>query len=323
MSWRDAFLHPWRDQGRSRSAKTPARAVVLDKFAASEPARDDADALGLHADPDETIHAEMAVMAARAAERAREKELDNDRVAMMVPRHRLEYRRMRWETVNAVKLSSMSPQRIEQEYDAFRFAQWEQQNAERIAPMSPGERQESFRLEELLTRYRAGLPARDAEEREAYQEWRQLDADVVNEYTEAVEIPERLWDGSVDSDDPPRWEEPGRQYFDEISRGMATSQSAAPSSTNRRGVPGADAAQSDGSPPGVRTAGKLGSEFPDATGAGRGLGEEPLVPPAMTPLGKSDAQPEQPLLDPPPGPGSSDRTRPKGAGGLTGPVLGL
>jgi hypothetical protein len=131
----------------------------------------------------------MAVMAARAAQRAREEELDNDRVSMMVPRHRLEYRRMRWEAVNAVKLSGMSPQRIEQEYDAFRLAQWEQQNAERIAPMSPGERQEMFHSEELLTRYRAGLPARDAEEREAYQEWRELDADVVNAYQEDATIP--------------------------------------------------------------------------------------------------------------------------------------
>ena len=111
-----------------------------------------------------------------------------------------------------------------------------------------------------------------------------------------------LWDGSIDGDDPPEMEEPWRQYFDEVS-GMATSQSAAPSSTDRRSVPGADAAQSDGSPPGVRTAGKLGSEFPDATGAGRGSGEELVVPPAMTPLGKSDAQPEQPLLDPLPGAG--------------------
>ena len=90
MSWRDAFLHPRRNQERSRPARTPARAVGLETFAASAPARDDADALGLHADPDEAIYAQMAVMAARAAERAREEELDNDRVAMMVPRHRLE-----------------------------------------------------------------------------------------------------------------------------------------------------------------------------------------------------------------------------------------
>jgi hypothetical protein len=166
MSWRDAFLYLRRDQGRSSPAKTPARAVGLETFAVSERARDDAGALGLHADPDETIFAEMAVMAARAAERAREEELDNDRVAMMVPRHRLEYRRMRWEAINAVKLSGMSPQR-----------------------MGPGERQEMFRSEELLTRYRAGLPARDAAEREAYHEWRQLDADVVDAYQEDATIP--------------------------------------------------------------------------------------------------------------------------------------
>ena len=189
MSWRDAFLHPRRNQERSRPARTPARAVGLETFAASAPARDDADALGLHADPDEAIYAQMAVMAARAAERAREEERDDDRVSMMVPGHRLEYRRMRWEAVSAVKLGGMSPQRIEQEYDAFRFAQWGQRNAERIAPMSPGERQEMFRSEELLTRYRAGLPARDGEEREAYQEWRQLDADVVNAYQEDATIP--------------------------------------------------------------------------------------------------------------------------------------
>jgi hypothetical protein len=96
---------------------------------------------------------------------------------------------MRWEAVNAVKLSGMSPQRIEQEYDAFGLAQWEQQNAERIAPMRPGERQEMFRSEELLTRYRAGLPARDGEEREAYQEWQQLDADTVSAYQENATIP--------------------------------------------------------------------------------------------------------------------------------------
>ena len=188
MSWRDAFLHPRREQGTSRPARTPARAVGRETFAVSEPPRDDAGALGLHADPDETIYAEMAVMAARAAERAREEELDNDRVSMMVLRHRLEYRRMRWEAVNAVKLGGMSPQRIEQEYHAFRLAQWEQQNAERIAQMSPGEGQEMFHSEELLTRYRAGLPPRDAEEREAYQEWRQLDADVVNAYQEGATI---------------------------------------------------------------------------------------------------------------------------------------
>jgi hypothetical protein len=57
--------------------------------------------------------------------------------------------------------------------------------------MSPGERQEMFRSEELLTRYRAGLPARDAEEREAYQEWRQLDADTGSAYQEDATIPDR------------------------------------------------------------------------------------------------------------------------------------
>jgi hypothetical protein len=85
MSWRDALLHPRRDQGTSRPANTPARAIGLKTFAASEPARDDAGARGRHADPDETIHAEMAVMAARAAERAREEERDDQRVSMMVP----------------------------------------------------------------------------------------------------------------------------------------------------------------------------------------------------------------------------------------------
>jgi len=189
MSWREAFLHPRRDQGTSRPANTSAPAAGPGTVAASEAARDDAGPRGRHADPDETIHAEIVVMAARAAERAREEELDDQRVAMMTPRHRLEYRRMRWEAINAVKLSGMSPQRIEQEYDAFRFAQREQQNAERIAPMSPGERQGMFRSEELLTRYRAGLPARDGEERETYQEWRQLDADVVNAYQEDATIP--------------------------------------------------------------------------------------------------------------------------------------
>ncbi len=189
MSWREAFLHPRRDQGTSRPANTSAPAAGPGTVAASEAARDDAGARGRHADPDETIHAEIVVMAARAAEGAREEERDDQRVAMITPRHRLEYRRMRWEAVNAVQLSGMSPQRIEQEYDAFRFAQWEQQNAERIAPMSPGERQGMFRSEELLTRYRAGLPARDGEERETYQEWRQLDADVVNAYQEDATIP--------------------------------------------------------------------------------------------------------------------------------------
>ena len=160
MSWRDAFPHPRRDQGTSGPANTSAPAAGPETFAASEPPRDNAGARGRHADPDEIIHAEMAVMAARAAERAREEERDDQRVSMMVPGHRLEYRRMRWEAVNAVKLSGMSPQRIEQEYDAFRFAQWEQRNAERIAQMGPGERQEMFRAEEALTRYRAGiLPA--------------------------------------------------------------------------------------------------------------------------------------------------------------------
>ena len=110
---------------------------------------------------------------------------------MMVPRRRLEYRRMRWEAVNAVKLSGMSPRRIEQELDASRLAQSEQPNAERIAPIEPGKRQEMFSSEELLTRYRARLPARDAEEREAYQEWRELDADIVDAYREDPTITDR------------------------------------------------------------------------------------------------------------------------------------
>ena len=62
MSWRDAFLHPRRNHEGSRPARARARGVGLETFAASEPARDDADALGLHADPDEAIYAEMAVM---------------------------------------------------------------------------------------------------------------------------------------------------------------------------------------------------------------------------------------------------------------------
>ncbi len=63
MSWRDAFLHPRRNHEGSRPARARARGVGLETFAASELPRDDAGALGFHADPDETIHAEMAVMA--------------------------------------------------------------------------------------------------------------------------------------------------------------------------------------------------------------------------------------------------------------------
>ena len=54
-------------------------------------------------------------MAARAAERSREEELDNQRAGMMAPRHRLEHRRMRWEAINAVRISGMPPRRIEKE----------------------------------------------------------------------------------------------------------------------------------------------------------------------------------------------------------------
>ena len=337
MSWRDAFLHPRREQGKSRPARTPARAVGLETFAVSELARDDAGALGLHADPDGAIHAEMAVMAARAAERAREEELDNDRVSMMVPRHRLEYRRMRWEAVNAAKLSGMSPQKIEQEYDAFRLAQWEQQNADRIAQMGPGERQESFRSEELLTRYRAGLPARDDEEREAYREWRQLDADAVNAYREEVEIPEQLWDEYVHSNGPLNRDEFFAQYFEELTEKRTAGDSAESSGPDCVSSPGAEVAEPTGPlPGGVRASNELGAEFPDADAspsavrlsglsrAGSGLEDGPMSPLASdgaAPRGGDAPDAGPPLLIPPGDPGAAGQVRPGYDDSPSGPAL--
>ena len=154
MGWRDRLSRPWREP----AGNEPTSAPEYDggPQAAEETSLHGAGSLS-RPGPDEAIYAEMAVMAARAAERAREEELDNQRAGMMAPRNRLEYRRMRWEAVNAVRIRGMPPQRIEEEYRDFRFTQWEQQNAERIALMSPDERQEMFHAEEMLTRYRAGL----------------------------------------------------------------------------------------------------------------------------------------------------------------------
>jgi hypothetical protein len=202
--------------------------------------------------------------------------------------------------------------------DAIRLAQWDQQNAERIAPMSPGERQEMFRSEELLMRYRAGLPARDGEEREAYQEWRQLDADVVNEYTEAVEIPERLWDEYAQSGGPLGRDEFFVQYFRELSQEGPANERA-----ECRSVPGTDAAQSVGSSPGFSAPDELESELPGAADVGRRLREEPIVHSVRTPYGKGGAKAAAPLLDSPIDPGSSDPIRLGGASGPEGLVLRL
>ena len=236
MGWRDRLPRRWREQAGNEPA--PALDYDARPQAAEETSPDGAGSLSRRPDPDEAIDAEMAVMAARAAERAREQELDNQRVSMMAPRHRLEHRRMRWETINAVRISGMPPQRIEEEYRDFRFTQWEQQNAERVAPMSPGERQEMFRAEEMLTRYRAGLPPRDEEERDAYREWRQLDADVVNAYREEAEIPEQLWHEHVQNNGPLTREEFFAQYFADLTQERAASEHAELSSTDRRSVPG-------------------------------------------------------------------------------------
>jgi len=336
MSWRDAFLHPRRDHGTSRPANTSAPAAGPGTVAASEAARYDAGARGRHADPDEIIHAEMAAMAERAAERAREEERDDQRVSMMVPGHRLEYRRMRWEAVSAVKLGGMSPQRIEQEYDAFRFAQWEQRNAERIAPMSPGERQEMFRSEELLTRYRTGLPARDAEEREAYQEWRQLDADVVDACTEEIETPERAWDEYRHGNGSLSGEEFFTQHIDELSKDRAASESAAPPSAGRRRLPAAHVANSADPPRDVSATGELSSEsldpdsspgaarkLPGPTGAGSGLEDgpiSPLTPGGAIPRGGDAPDAGLPLLVPPGDPAAPGQVRPGHGEGPSGPV---
>jgi len=242
MGWRDVLPHPWREHKGTEPGQTPAHAAAPEALAAEESARDDAGSPGHRPDPYEAIYAEMAVMAARAAQRAREEELEDHRVGMMAARDRLECRRMRWEAINAVKINGMSPHRIETEYRSFRFTQWEQRNAERITRMSSSERQERFRSEEMLTRYRVGLPARDDEEREAYREWRQLDADVVNAYREEVEIPERLWDEYVQSSGPLSREEFSAQCLDDLTQERAASEGAEPSRTDRQNVPVADVA---------------------------------------------------------------------------------
>ena len=243
---------------------------------------------------------------------------------------------MRWEAVNAVKLSGMSPQRIEQEYDAFRLAQWEQQNAERIAPMSQGERQEMFRSEELLTRYRAGLPARDADECEAYQEWRQLDADVVDACTEEVETPERAWDEYSQGNGFLSGEEFFPQHIGELSKDRAASESAAPSNAGRRSLPVADVANSAQPPRDVSATGELSSEFldpdsspgatrklPGSTGAGSGLEDgptSPFAPDGAIPRPGDAPDAGQPLLIPPGDPAAPGQVRPGHEEGPSGPV---
>jgi hypothetical protein len=278
----------------------------------------------------------MTTMATRAAERAQEEELENYRVSLMAPRHRLEHRRMRWQAINAANLRGMSPQRVDQEYRSFRFAQWEQHNARRIASMSPAERQESFRSEEMLTRYRAGLPPRDDEERGAYREWRQLDADVVNAYREEVEIPEQMWDQYVQSNGPLSRKEFFARYFGEFTEEGAASESAAPSSPDHRSVPGTDVAESAGPPGGFDAAGELSPEFrdPDASpgtarrlpgqaGAGSGLEDGPMgpfAPDGAAPHGGNAPDAGPPLLVPPGEPGVPGQVRPGHGEAPSGPV---
>ena len=309
---------PTARSGEEQVGRNAARAVGLETFAASEPARDDAGALGLHADPDETIYAEMAVMAARAAERAREEELDNDRVSMMVPRHRLEYRRMRWEAVNAVKLSGMSPQRIEQEYGRFRLAQWEQQNAERIAPMSPGERQEMFRSEELLTRY--ALAYRLATLRNA-RRTRNGGNSTPTWWTHTGKrwrSPNSYGTNMSKATVPSAARSLFAQYFADLTEEGTADDAAEPSRSEPRSAPGVDVAEpAEPSSGGVSAAGNVSSESVDAdasldamrrlpgpAGGGSGLEDGPMALPARARRGEGGAKREPPSPAPLPDPAS-------------------
>jgi len=213
MEWKKALRHPRREFGRQASEPPlpddaardwppagPAQAESLHDAGASpetaryDPGRDDLK---------RTEEAEVALLAVRAAAREKEERDDSIRVGWMGGAARDAYYRMRWEAINQPRITWMTPEQRDQEYERFRFTEWERSNAERIALKSPEQRREMFRSEDMLNRYRAGLPARNDKEREAYQIWRELDLDAAEDYRHGVLMPQH--DHGRD-EDPPGWE---------------------------------------------------------------------------------------------------------------------
>ena len=333
MGWRDVWLRPWRGQQGSERGQTPEHAVARQTPAAADPAGDDAGSPGRRPDPGEAIYAEMREMAAQAAARVREEERENHRVGRMAPRYRLEYRRMRWEAVCAGQIAGMSPERIEDEYRSFRFAQWEYRNAMWIWRMSPAERQDRFRGDEMLKRFRSGLPPRDEWEREAYRERRQFETRALLDILKPEEALEMLWDEYTQSGGPLSREEFSVQYFRELSQDRPASGRAEPSNTDPWSAPAPDAAGSAVlPPPAISAAAEPGQKVPGAgaassrpgpAGAGSGLEDGPLSLPGPDDAashGGNGPDPGPPWLVRPGDPGAPGQARPGHGETPSGPV---
>ena len=256
MDWKKALRHPLREyntwvEGQVRRLQVPPDWLAIENEQADPQPDSETDvALDIDrvcADREAAERAEIAGMAARAAERAQEKR-----------------RRFPPQPVRPRKAPRVSPdalggaepgsrflddaEQLDRQYDRFRYTEWEQRNAERVALMSPEERQERFRSEEMLTRYRAGLPARDDDEREAYREWQELDAEYVEDYVEEVLIPEREYENY---EGPLSWYEYLAQYRAERRDDAATNDDTTPPSTGPSNGPEGGVAEPAQSLPGA------------------------------------------------------------------------
>ncbi len=192
---------------------------------------------------------------------------------------------MRWEAINQPRITWMTHEQRDQEYERFRFAEWERSNAERIALKSPGQRHEMFRSEDMLDRYRAGLPARNDEEREAYQIWRELGLDAAEDYRHGVLMPQQ--DYGPGEGPPDREPAAGRV---ERRQGGTTKPAPAPGSTwlvareeteavGRGGLLGAfEAGTAAGKGTAQAAAPQRATGWrPGSAGAGSGLEDGPLT----------------------------------------------
>ncbi len=335
MEWKDTLLYPLRQywHRHGQTAREPAEASC-GPDAEAEQTGADMDWRSRFAERERAERAELAEMAARAAQRASEEDEERFRIGRMDRKQRFEYHRMRWEAVNARTIAGLTPEQRDARYDSFRYAEWEQRNADRLGLLGQERRKEMFRSEDMLNRYRAGLPARDDEECDAYREWAELDADYVEDYVREVLNPQRDYENY---EGPLGWEDYVGEYRAPHRDDDAVDEAAAPRDSSWQAGPQAWAAGPDGPPPGAVGAATHGGEqdaqadgphgavgwMPGSAGAGSGLEDGPMArhPVAGPPAHDGESEETGPLwLIPPGNVGAPDQAQPRRGQSPSGPV---
>jgi hypothetical protein len=229
------------------------------------PAREAEDGLRAHAGPAGTGTAgtrnglgriedqerdELAALICRAQARAGQEQADAVRARRLPAAMRLDYDEAVWAARNP-RLAGQPEAQRRDAYYSYRYHRWLEDNAGWMAEVPDAGRHERFRSDESWWRYRNHLPPLDDQERAAFREWAELDADDAEQAYIYRLLPERLYDAYDGSQGPLNWDSFYAQYLHQLHHDEPDPAAAGTSShaTGAQGAPvgpGAQLAPADG-----------------------------------------------------------------------------